>query len=676
MDLRPLLEELLRQDDVSTLISDFSTLSCGCVYSETRFRALASPSCPLCFLPTKILKPVPQLRELHRILELSEDPGYSRKYSRRLSRREETRVGDSLDLMGLFCKFAKNEQAEQRTAVPVPIDTKNKADSLVRHDFASDMSVSPYDRSIQPIEREHTRQTTRSDVLTVASNFEKGLALNELQEFNFSRCFPFYRRAVAYPTHQVKSLFKFNSLVTKSSKFTCSAIYTMYDTQGNIERTRFVLIADHKWELFEYITSQGRPRMIAMGKSSGEFGTSAATLKSGDLGLVVTNEFGEHDSKPVDMSSRLKTSVQLSCCLSDQFLVISSTKGIVRLLNADEARGEIGAPVYTYITDYPIRCVALSPNNELLACGITARERVLGKQQPFVILHPLKFAELLRTLLPVSPITITVPHRDPLKILRFNATLTHLLCSTVYEMRYFIIRLRDDLSADYKRPRLIWSDMRVNRKTSRKDSNDTVDELFGGSDDQMLDNEGITDIKFGLPYTNTILVTSSLLKNRPSLVLKLNGPPIDLRRRTKPSFPENLDIEPSSSENTAEYHADGSVDDVDVVLKVPEIGSSVYGAEILPRGDGIVFVEKLGRLYLVSTPSLNHSLQSSGRKSVVLLGEAADALRFSEAASVKFSSDGGKVFVVDRKGIFQIFDFTHGVPGEDPEVIKCKIISV
>ena len=41
-----------------------------------------------------------------------------------------------------------------------------------------------------------------------------------------------------------------------------------------------------------------------------------------------------------------------------------------------------------------------------------------------------------------------------------------------------------------------------------------------------------------------------------------------------------------------------------------------------------------------------------------------------------FSADGGKVFALDRKGVFSVFDFTKGIPGEDPDVIKCKIISL
>lgn len=67
---------------------------------------------------------------------------------------------------------------------------------------------------------------------------------------------------------------------------------------------------------------------------------------------------------------------------------------------------------------------------------------------------------------------------------------------------------------------------------------------------------------------------------------------------------------------------------------------------------------------------------SKNKKIVVLLGEVANAERFSEAASVVFSSDGGKVFALDRRGVFSVFDFTKGIPGKDPDVIKCKIISL
>ena len=114
-------------------------------------------------------------------------------------------------------------------------------------------------------------------------------------------------------------------------------------------------------------------------------------------------------------------------------------------------------------------------------------------------------------------------------------------------------------------------------------------------------------------------------------------------------------------------------------MKISEVGSLIHGFSLSPRGDGIVFLDKDGRLYLIPTPNLlsksTTSTSGASKKVVILLGEVSNAERFTEAAAIKFSSDGGKIFAVDRKGVFSVFDFTKGVPGEDLDVVKCKILT-
>ena len=50
------------------------------------------------------------------------------------------------------------------------------------------------------------------------------------------------------------------------------------------------------------------------------------------------------------------------------------------------------------------------------------------------------------------------------------------------------------------------------------------------------------------------------------------------------------------------------------------------------------------------------------------------AYRVHEAASLRFSTDGHKLFILDRKGILYIEDFAYDTP-ENREVTKCKLIS-
>lgn len=720
------LQDLLRlpgSDNI--LVHDTSVLSCGCLVSEHQFISQSLTSCPSCHkYDVHLLKPVLAMRLLYKIInglmanDIDMDPSigqgdenYSSKIPKNISIPSSKRTSSfaakssslppDLDLLGLFCKFAKEEQSEKgttnqpiknslfsieppppRTIIASRGNSSTSLNSLPQNSLVSTLKVNPEKGQFDVYEE----------------NLALGLDGNE--ERNFSQCFPFHRKVSSFPTQQGKIPFSSRSLIKRISRFTGSAIFTQFDARTQSEITLFVLISDKKWELYRY--SSSKPTLLACGKLTGEYGPNSSALESPKSdGLIVHNDFGDkkklESGKSIgksDLVPRLKSWIQLHCCLSGRYLVILGTKGLMRVLNVDPNCGEIGQPVYTYIIDFPIRCIALAPNNRLIACGITTKEKMTGNPQPFVILHQIDEAKANMIGKPermgpglVTPITITVPYRDPLKILTFNASSTHLLCCTVYEMRYFIIRLRGDHSLDYRKPRLIFSDTRLSKK-EKNGRNIGTDESIDGvgnfldsqDDDQMLDNEGITDIKFGRPFTNTIIITSSSLKNKPSVILKINGPSLDFRQLSRRVLLGELGNErgvlpgaiTSDEDETAVFT------DVEVLMKLHEIGSNVYGAEVSPRGDSIVFVDKLGRLLLLATKNGNRNLNSLMQtgSAVVLLGEVSPALRYNEAASVCFSSDGGKVMVIDRKGVFQVFDFTKGIPGEDPDVIKCKIINL
>lgn len=677
-----------------TVVKDASVLSCGCLVSESLFTQLATAICPICAtLSVVLLKEVGPLRELYKIIQQVESEN-STRLRRLLSLKQRSsrtaidlkpHPAEELDLLGLFCKFAKEEANESQADV-----TEIKSVSVKNSMIKDVLSSSPHDHPVAQYPQPVTDRLTVNHISNTDDSerdFETKLllGLSEQEEYNFSQCFPFHRNVSTFATQQNKFTFSANAL--KLRKFLCTSIHTTYDSASNMEVALFALVSDKRWELYKY--SSLKPFLLACGKLSGEFGPLHGDMKSPrHEGIVVRNDFSGAKVESVEgdgLASRLKSWIQLSCCLSGKYLIISGTKGLVRVLNVDPSCGAIGEPVYSYLTNFPIRCISLSPNDKLVACGITAREKISGKQQPFVILHQIETGSEGKV--NVTPITITVPYRDPLKIINFNASSTHLLCCTVYEMRYFIIRLRGEGTTDYRRPRLIFSDMRVARKSKKRDSGEDrftdLDEVFGGEDnddDQMLDNEGITDIKFGRPFTNTMIITSSSIKNRPSIVLKLNGPAIDSRKTTADNNSEDMMFEFSlqTSHKAEDDYENTNIVDADVIMKIPEIGSTIYGVDVSPRGDGMVFVDKLGRLLLVSTSTQHFNVLNQGslRKSVVQLGEVAPALRSTEAASAKFSAHGGKIFTVDRKGLFQVFDFTKGIPGEHPGVFKCKIISV
>ncbi|PIS50145.1 hypothetical protein CJI97_004835 [Candidozyma auris] len=673
------LEHLLRlpgAEPPGSVVADASTLSCGCVVSESQFLASGTTHCPVCASESVLLKPIEPLRELYKLVAQIETRrgSSSRRSTRHASvdsvassqqQQQQQQQAESMDLGSLFCKLAKeeNETPKGRGPEQEVSNSPNKEKKKVVQPELESIQVGPLvpDRSTE-------------DDLDMLSG------LNEQEEYNFSQCFPFHRKLTSFQAPSSKfSKFSLRPSI-KSTRYNASSLCTRYDKATGEEITTFVLITDKRWELYTYTPSQGKPSLLSCGKSTGEYsyGANAEFRMAAKPGLTIKNEFGgksKSDSYDASESvhSKLKSWVHLSCCLSRRFLILTGTKGVVRVLNADPALGDVGAPVYTYLTNFPIRCVSVAPKENLVACGITARERMSGKQQPFIILHQLEM-ESSHKVTAVHPLTITVPYRDPLKVISFNSSSTHLICCTVYEMRYFIIRLRATATSVCKKPILLWSDMRVASRQKFTDEMPGDRSYDANVDDQMMDSEGITDIKFGLPGTNTIAITNSSWNSRPSLLVKLEGPPID----TLGGTPSNISSDLLSKEEGDEGDDEGEsqITDYDVMLKVPEIGSSIYRVQFSPRGDSILFLDKSGRLFLVSTPNARTSSRSQTKKIIVLLGEAANAVRPNEAASMAYSSDGGKIFVVDRRGLFQIFDFTKGIPGKDPDVIKCKIVSV
>lgn len=779
------LENLLRLPGAAggSVVTDASVLTCGCLVSELQF-ADASV-CPNCGNSALLLKAVTPLRELYRILQqIQERP-------RRRSLRRSTRTSEKIvektekpektaldmDLMDLFCKYAKEEGTQQQQQfqtqtqsqllrqlqaqmqalglglahpqqhLPLqrqqlqflqqlqmlqmlqmlqtlqtlqalhllqllqslpethqllqsgprstaqtgaqgelahaekPRNNLASHQSTHSHSLASHHSLGSHGlRSHQKHEPVLPLMAPRGAEISVSPRDRLAmlralLGLSDREEYNFLRCFPFHRKVSAFATQQPKLLFR----LKKAANFLALALATRVDPLSGAETALFALVADRRWELWLYAGS--RPVLAACGRLNGDYGPSASSMRSpAHDGAVVRSDFAGNDRTDTpdddDVPARLRSWVQLYCCLSDKYLVILGTRGVLRVLNVDPAAGDVGAPVYTYLTNFPIRCIAMAPDSSVVGCGITARERVSGKQQPFVVLHNTAKRpgpDALPAFGP--PTTITVPYRDPLKVLAFNAAGTHLLCCTVYEMRYFMVRLRDGAGDTVRRPRLVWSDRRVKRRRRTGSSGSSSDDdTTMHDDDQMLDNEGITDIRFGVPFSNTVVVTSALLQLRPPIVLKLAGATIDRRLRDAPG-PDMPAMGDMYGGGDSDSDSDHAVAGAAVLMKMSEVGSNIYRLAVSPRGDALVFVDKLGRLLLAATAGLHGSVVP-GRRRVVVLGEAADALRFSEAASVCFLRDGGKIFVVDRKGLFQVFDFTKGVPGEDPDVIKCKIISV
>lgn len=687
-----LLKNLVRLKS-NDLVADATILSCGCVVSESLFNAMIDGigmgQCPDCNNTVTILKPMTQLRQLYDIIrkieardsssvvQLSEITRDSYKENipegvqsrrRSSSRKSFNHQIEQMDLISLFSKYAKEENNLPKTSID-PIDIRRP--KSINSVSGSSRKYSPEDNALDI--RIQKKFSLEDQILST---------LSEEKEYNFSKCFPFHRKLTTFQTQQ-KILFNtsFLKTVTKTSRFISSHICTYIDKTTNAEITRFVLISEKRWELYE-VTDH--PVLICCGKLTGEYGPLYNDLKQ-DYGHEVIIRNGFSNSNDVDIeSSELTKKLSgwefMTGRINNDFLVISGTKGIMRVFNISKnsLTHELGRPVYTYTTDFPIRCITISPTDALIACSITAKERVSKKEQPFVIVHKLIRSNAGNKIIgSVEPTTITIPYRDPIKILNFNSISTHLICCTVWESRYLIIRLRSPGSDNFRKPRLIWTDSSIIKSKRKKldavfyDESDNEDRL--DDDALMMDHEGITDVQFGtLP--NTIIISSCSLQNRATIMLRLEGSSI----KSSFSWSDNVSLTNSDLDKDGNDE-DNDNDDIanikltDLLVKFTEVGFSIHQFSMSPRRDALVFLDKDGKLYLVS---INHklSLSSPVKKVVVLLGEVSNAERFSEAASIKFSPDGGKIYVADRRGNFSIFDFTKGIPGQDSDVVKCKII--
>lgn len=713
------LEPLLKfpgSFDVNSISSDAAVTSCGCIVSEAFFNSLTDATgmakCPECLTDNvSFLKPIKQLRDLYNIIQNLQLDNQTRTRRRSSSKKsiktpDQERTGEHMDLIGLFYKYAKEEnQPDSKPVVrplaqPIDINVKSKRQSGLS--FSNSTSISPLrqvpggsmsysiPQSTDSLFREPFHERTRSKT----SKYEDVLIsnLSEEKEYNFSKCFPFHRKLSTFQT-QLGKLFSGNifkgAVIKKAPKFVSADINTYTDLLTGQEITRFVLMAEKRWELYEVtVELDYRPVLICCGKLSGEYGLSYDELRQ-DYGqeIVIRNDFsGNNQSGDSSSSSDLKKKIGqwelLACKLSPEFLTISGTKGIMRVFNISKTSlpHEMGKPVYTYCTNFPIRCIAVANNDPLIACGITAKERLSGKEQPFVVLHKLVRSTLGdKIIASVEPITITIPYRDPIKLISFNSSATHLMCCTVWESRYLIIRLRSYGSENFRKPRLIWTDLSALRAFKRKKSDGVFyDDSEDDSEDDalMMDNEGITDAQFG-NIPNTVVLTSCSLQNRPPIILRLDGSNIDPAHNNR-HLSDALSIESSVNSRHDPIDDDFDIANIkssDLLLKIQEVGFSIHKMALLPRRDAIAFLDKDGRVYLVSIPNFELNLNTALKKIVVLLGDVANAERYVESAAITFSADGGRVYVADRKGIFLVFDFTKGIPGQDSEVVKCKIIS-
>lgn len=301
------------------------------------------------------------------------------------------------------------------------------------------------------------------------------------------------------------------------------------------------------------------------------------------------------------------------CKLSNDLLVISDTKNSIQVFDLKQ-NGKI---IHYYHSKFYIRCIDIDPSGNIIACGIAGRDRKTNSEQALITLHRIDRNNMNCQYDFPPPITVALPYRDPINTIQLSTDGKYLSCSTTMESRFLIISLKN-----VNEPRLIMKSLR--------------------SIDTSLESEGITDTKL-FPGNPSLMCVTSTAFNSPAIIV-------------------NTKIEDISNLR--------SVAQPTLLNKFPDLGYKIHKCEISSRNDSIAFLDKNGSVYLVSAPTM---IDNEKRRTVVV-EMVADAYRAHESASMRFSSDGYVLYILDRKGVFYVEDFAYDLP-QNNEITRCKEIT-
>lgn len=301
------------------------------------------------------------------------------------------------------------------------------------------------------------------------------------------------------------------------------------------------------------------------------------------------------------------------CKLSNNLLVISDTKNSIQIFDLNNN----GKMIHYYSSKYYIRCIDIDPSGTIIACGIAGKDRKTNSEQALITLHRIDRNNMTAQHDFPRPIIVALPYRDPINTIQLSTDGRYLSCSTTMESRFLIISLKN-----VNEPRLIMKSLR--------------------SIDTSLESEGITDTKL-FPGNPSLMCVTSTAFNSPAIIVN-----------TKIDDVSNL----------------SSVAQPTLLNKFSDLGYKIHKCEISSRNDSIAFLDKNGSVYLVSAPTI---IDNEKRRTVVV-EMVADAYRAHESASMRFSSDGYVLYILDRKGVLYVEDFAYDLP-QNNEITKCKEIT-
>lgn len=581
------------------ITGDITELTCGCWISYDLYKGLAAElplgcvkNCPVCGSKDVYKRDkdsrVQQLKDLHRswtqyvsnktVPQLNISPDHMKNTSSKLSLMQlfhevSTKIlHDQPNAPETLAQIQKTTNAIENRHLDSNLKTPNQTFTAVSSTASIPTSLAP----------------TSSPSLGLAiAPVLSGTVIDENKELYYAQCFPRYRRKSRFNTHQ-------KILKTRSNSFIGMAISP--DCQ------KFVLLTLHRWEVYT-IGNNDTPGLLFCGRNDLSFGTQIDKLKTprkslkGNVGLEsFQNNNWDH----------------LFCTISNDFLIISGTKSIFAVYSFAAK----GAPIYVHQALFPIRCMDIASNSEVLAYSITGRDKVTGSEQGLIVFHKIEHDGMTSTPNFGPPITITLPYRDPINTIHLSDDGLYVTCSTALESRFLVISLKK-----FDEPRLVMKSLR--------------------SFDTSFESEGITDVKLFHGNPNLMCVTSTAF----------NSPPIVMNTRINTAPGISVVAQPT------------------LLMRLDELGSRIHGCAISPRNDSIAFIDRNGTVCIMAVPTM----VDPEKKRVVVVDVVADASRAREAAAMQFSPDGYKLYILDRKGVLHVEDFAFAPP-KNRQVIKCKQI--
>lgn len=387
------------------------------------------------------------------------------------------------------------------------------------------------------------------------------------------------------------------------------------------EATKFALVHDDKWLV--YGITNDEPSLLCCGKLSGDHGPNFDTLGHG-IGFLLR-----------------KGAKYKLCSLSERLLVLVLTDGLLRVHDILDQ----GRTLYHYEAGLQIESVDISPKNNVIACGLQGRNKqTRGSIMLLITLelqksvrgftselmgqdHSLDFAPPQRGFLrkigskpslknirkiseaqttPELQITkadtklITLPYKGIVDTVRFSQNGSRLTFLTHKTESKFIV-------FDVSEPSKIQLLMKLSR-----------------TPDSNLGSEGITD--FELFGDDQFMLIASNSPRAPPMILDTN-----IRNHTgKPVQPRRL-------------------------LRIDGVGTNIQKCCINSTHNLAAFLSADGKLFLAQLGV--HKGKYSLIK-VELIDQVSGSSCYKNCASMRFSKDGSKMYIVDLQGVMFVQDFS------------------